>query len=69
VKLDGMKWVLTRNHDPVLVIVAALEALVGLHLELGQVSLQAPISVFYSFVCFNFLFLSFEIYLELVLPI
>ena len=64
-----MKWVLTRSHDSVLVIVTALEALVGLHLELGKVSLQALISLFYLFVCFNFLFLSFEIYLEVVLPI
>lgn len=62
--MEMMKWVLTKNHD--LVIVAALEALVGLHLELGQVSLQA---LFYLFVFFFNFPLSFEIFLDVVLPI
>lgn len=65
------KRVLTRSSVRVLGIVAAIEALVGLHLELGQVSLNKhPLRCFllffhiYLFI-FNFLFLNFEIYLEL----
>lgn len=52
-----MKWVLSRNDIWVFDIVAAMEALVGLLLELGQVSIYN-----YPFQCFIHLFIYFHYY-------
>lgn len=59
-----MTWVLSRSDIWVFDIVAAMEALVGLHLELGQVSIyNYPFQCFihYSFI-YIIIILSFEIF-------